>query len=178
MNLSSKQKLGVVALVGAAFGLAVHILAIFRYTPLGMAPVFLLFLLAFPLFGAMISNLRSRARGPRFARFGIFDLIPDVPTWGKLLFAAVFIYAGINFGWFFSAISGGTVEQRDDGHYVLSDHGRFIRELDEDGVRAFHAWEVRAFSGHILVFLVLPGLYFLFATEPASEQGSHTATRS
>jgi hypothetical protein len=68
----------------------------------------------------------------------------------------------LNFMLFRRATGGGSLKQQPNGQYVLSDHGRVIRTLDEAGVQVVHAQEVRLISGHLLPFLVLPGLYFLF----------------
>ena len=129
-----------------------------------MAPVFPAFLVAFVCFGAFIREQRSR-RSASF--FNPFAFAHTWPEWAQYVSGAVFLYALVNFLWFFMATGGGTLEHT--GHQAyLSDHGRFIRSLDASGVRAFHAWEVRLFTGHILPFLVLPGLYFLFRPEEAA----------
>ena len=138
--MSSNRTLGITALVGAAVAFTFHILAILGFTPLGIAPVFPLFLLGLASFAAMILQMKARGGRSRAGLGDMFAMIPDVPLWGKLLFAAVFIYAGINFFWFLAATGGGTLEQAADGHYIVSEHGRFVRDLDANGVRAFQAW--------------------------------------
>jgi hypothetical protein len=153
------RPLALLALGAAVVAFVVHLLAVAGRTPLGMTIIVIVFPIAFLCFAAFIRDANKRS-GTR--RVGVADLVAPLPTWARVLFVIVFSYVGLNFALFWHATGGGTVEQRPDGRYVLSDHGRVIRPLDEEGVRTVHTWQVRAFSGHILPFLVLPGLYFLF----------------
>jgi uncharacterized membrane protein (GlpM family) len=153
-----------VALGTAVVIAIVHVLAIAGYTPLGMVPVFPAFLIAFACFARFVRDHRGRKiTSP-------FDLIANWPRWAYLLFGFVFLYAGINFAWFMAVTGGATVNEQ-AGQTYLMDHGRILRALDPAEVRAYQAWNVRLFSGHILPFLVLPGLYFLMRSRkraPAS----------
>jgi hypothetical protein len=155
--------LAAVALCAGVLALAIHLLAVVGRAPVGMAAVFVAFALGLLCFGALMVTVNRRARERGDSRASIVDLFAPLPLWARLLFAAVFLYAGLNFALFFRATGGAGLERQADGRYVLSDHGRLVRTLDERGVRAVQVWQVRAFSGHILPFLVLPGLYFWFA---------------
>lgn len=150
------------ALVVAALALVIHLTAVMGAPVAGMGAIFVIFPVGIVSWGILIRhvNLRGRSGGMR----GPLALIQPLPIWARLLFGAVFLYALLNFLLFFQATGGGSIERDADGQAVLSDHGRVIRTLDEQGVRAIEVWQVRAFSGHILPFLVLPGLYFLFAS--------------
>jgi hypothetical protein len=75
----------------------------------------------------------------------------------------VFFYAMINFLLFLQATGGGTIERDANVQAVLNDHGTVVRTLDDARGREVEGWQVRLFSGHILPFLLLPGLYFVFA---------------
>ena len=161
--MNSRRALAYLLLAAAICALAVHLLAVFGYTPFGGVPLPVLFLVAFPAWLALILHANARSARAGGTRANPFNWFAVIPPWGRVLFGIVFIYAGANFAGFFVATGGGTPEQQADGRYILTDHGRFIRTLDARGVHDFEAWEVRLFSGHILPFLVLPGLYFLFA---------------
>jgi hypothetical protein len=141
------------------------------YTPFGMAAAMLLFLVAIPPWLALILHANARSARAGGTRAKPFDWIAVIPRWGRILFGSVFIYAGANFVAYFVATGGGTVEQQADGSYVIGDHGKVIRPLNAEGVHAFRAWDIRLFSGHILPFLVLPGLYFLFAPSVRDGEG-------
>jgi hypothetical protein len=158
-----------VALCAAVIALATHLLAIAGAAPLGMGVIVLVFPVAFICFGAFILAAKRETADQGSRRLGVFKLLEPFPSWARVLFAVVFLYAGINFALFFRATGGGAVDQQADGRVVLTDHGRFIRELDDRGVRDLEVWQVRLFSGHILPFLVLPGLYFLFAPRRAPQ---------
>jgi len=161
--MNARRVLAYLALTGAICALAVHLLAVLGYTPFGMQPLLLPLLVAVPAWVALILHVNARSARAGATRANPFDWFAVIPRWGRVLFAIVFIYAGANFVGFFVASRGGSPEQQADGRYILSDHGRFVRVLDAAGVHAFEVWEVRMFSGQILPFLVLPGLYFLFA---------------
>jgi hypothetical protein len=141
--------------LGTALAVAtIHGLAIAGFAPWGMAPVFPALFVAFGCFAALLGDQRERKI---IYPLGLFA---NWPAWAFLLFGVVFLCAGVNFVWFFASTGGGALLEQ-SGQTFLADHGRIIRPLDAAGVRAFHAWEVRLFSGHILPFVVLPGLYFL-----------------
>jgi hypothetical protein len=159
----SNRTIAVVALGAFALALVLHLIAIFTDISRGMPITFILFAVGILSFGALILTVHSRARERGQKRPSVADVFAPLPNWARLLCGVVIVYSLVNFALFMRATDGGTLERRQDGRYQLSDRGRLIRTLDEGGVRAFHTWEVRFFSGHSLPFLVLPGLYFLFA---------------
>jgi hypothetical protein len=53
------------------------------------------------------------------------------------------------------------------GKYVLTEHGKLVRELTEPEYTDFRAKQVRAFSGHWLVFYFVPFAYFMFRARAA-----------
>lgn len=169
----SRRAIGLAALVVAALAFVIHLTAVMGAPAAGMGAVFIIYALGIASWAILLrhANLPVRhgwARDP-------MSLIRPLPTWATLLVAAVFFYAILNFLLFFQATGGGTVERDANGQAVLSDHGRVIRTLDENGVRAVEVWQVRAFSGLILPFLVLPGLYFLFASRDDAERDRRSA---
>ena len=83
----------------------------------------------------------------------------DLPRWQQYAVKGLFAYALINFALFFYRSSGGTPEER-DGKYVLQNHGTVIRELSADEYERHSAYVVRGFSGHWMVFYLIPALYF------------------
>jgi hypothetical protein len=67
------------------------------------------------------------------------------------------------------------------GKYVLTEHGKLVRELTEPEYTDFRAKQVRAFSGHWLVFYFVPFAYFMFrarAALPDEGVGLHEQHRS
>ena len=171
LTSQSQRAVGVATLSGTALALVIHLTAVMRAPVTGMGAIFIVFPLGFFSWGMLIrhANLRGRAGGPR----GPLALIQPLPIWARLLFGAVFFYALLNFLLFLQATGGGTIERDTNGQAVLTDHGRVIRTLDDEGVRAVEVWQVRLFSGHILPFLVLPGLYFLFASREEEVEQEH-----
>ena len=170
----SQRAVGSAALLGAVVALVIHLTAVIGAPLAGMGAIFIIFPAGILSWGILIRhvNRRGRSGGPQ----GPLALILPLPVWARLVFGAVFLYALLNFLLFFQATGGGSVERDANGQAVLSGHGRVIRTLDENGVRAIEVWQVRAFSGHILPFLVLPGLYFLLA--PADDDAKRERGRA
>jgi hypothetical protein len=84
-----------------------------------------------------------------------------MPRWARYTVKAFFAYAFINFALFFFLSRGGTPDVR-DGKYVLHNHGNVIRELSEDEYELQTAYVVRGFSGHWMIFYLVPALFFRY----------------
>lgn len=165
MPASQPQRaIAVVALTGAAAAFMIHLASVLTDPPVGMEAMFVLFPLGILSWGALMRRVNRDARARGEPRTSPFSLLAPLPVWSRLLFGAVFFYAILNFLLFFQATGGGTIERQPSGEVVLSDHGRVIRALDPRGVHEIDVWQVRLFSGHSLPFLLLPGLYFWFAS--------------
>jgi hypothetical protein len=91
-------------------------------------------------------------------------LFAGAPRWARYLTKAFFAYAVINFALFFVLSEGGVPEER-DGKYVLHNHGNVIRELSEEEYERQNAYVLRGFSGHWMVFYLLPLLFFWYRTD-------------
>jgi hypothetical protein len=87
-------------------------------------------------------------------------LAGTLPRWAQVFAAATMAYAMLNFALFFMRTSDGSPQQKPDGSYVLSNHGREVRTLTADALAERKALETRGFSGHWLVFYLMPALYF------------------
>ena len=77
-----------------------------------------------------------------------------------LVFAA---YTFVNFMLFFY-LSEGASPGISIGSYVLQSHGTVIRELTESEYNWQQAYILRGFSGHWLIFYLLPAVYFWYST--------------
>ena len=49
-----------------------------------------------------------------------------------------------------------------EGRYYLHSHEKKIQDLDEGEHRRFRAYEVRGFSGHWMLFSVIPMTFFFY----------------
>lgn len=158
---------------------ALHCLtyAPFVYTFIAMNWAWPLHLAAFATFVAMVFFLeRQRKRHPVEPVKGVFagwrtayrqnqefqfTLLAVVPRFLQLICAAAFIYTLVNFALFAALVPGSPAVE--NGTFVLQSHGRKIREISEEEYRRFRAYEVRGFSGHWMLFSLLPTVYFLVA---------------
>ena len=162
-NGSSDRAIGALATLCVVIALAVHVLAIAGVTPVSLFALIPVFVIGILLFGATLQAVKTRVAGSTSPFAAIAELFGRIPIWGRVLIGVSLVYVGVNFIAFLVATGGGTIEQASNGGFVLRDHGRLIRVLDESGVREVETWQLRLFSGHILPFLLLPALYFGFS---------------
>ena len=87
--------------------------------------------------------------------------LAPMPIWARYVVKAFLAYALINFALFLFLSKGGVPEVR-EGKYVLHNHGAVIRELSEDEYELQQAYVLRGFSGHWMVFYLIPALYFWY----------------
>lgn len=87
-------------------------------------------------------------------------LLGLVPQRLGVVCGVVFIYAFINFALFIALMEGGSPTVK-NGRYYLDSHGQKIRDITEEEYQRFLAYEVRGFSGHWMLFSIVPMVYFL-----------------
>ncbi len=149
--------LGIVALIGFCFALAVHLLTFSQFDIESQIPKFwLLHVGIFAVFLPFVVSIRHNFGTTPIHR----ELLSILPVWANSLLALTFAYAVVNFALFFLRSEGGSPGIR-DGAYVLQSHGQLIRELSLAEFKVQQAYVVRGFSGHWLVFYLTPCLYFL-----------------
>ena len=76
----------------------------------------------------------------------------------KMALKFVGAYAVLNFALFAYLMEGHPGES--NGKYYIHDHGRKIRDISEDEYIRFNALLTRGFSGHWLIFSLLPFVFF------------------
>jgi hypothetical protein len=140
------------AAIGFILSLVVHVGTFFGHGSMQSAG--LLHVLIFPLFIPMVVILNRRGEND----LGL--LARKLPRWAQILGATTMAYAALNFGLFFLHASEGSPRREGDGSYVLADHGRMVRPITADEFAYHKALEARGFSGHWMVFYLVPALYF------------------
>jgi hypothetical protein len=95
------------------------------------------------------------------------NLLARFPRWASVAVIVVFVYAIVSFAVFFYLSEGGAPDIR-NGQFILHSHGKLIRHLSEDDYHLKKAYELLGFSGHWLMFYLLPALYFLLGRRPDS----------
>lgn len=159
------------AIAGFCFALGIHLLT-FTDVRFDQGEAFALIivpaLFAFPLWGLMIlqTNAAMRAHSASRSALGFLSLFP---RWSYILIAATFVYAFFNFDSTLALIEGG-VPTRNGSTYTLEAHGAVLRTLSEEEFYRMMAYQIRSFSGHLLIFLLLPTLYFL--SQPPPQQNA------
>jgi hypothetical protein len=148
---------GGAALIGFVCALAVHLLTFgeSRLQP-ELSGIWILHVGLFFVFVPMIFSVRRRF-GQKLTHH---DLLSLLPVWATRLVAIVFVYVIVNFALFALNIRGGSPGVH-AGAFVIQDHGRVIQEISESQYRQLQAYVIRGFSGHWLVFYLVPALYFL-----------------
>jgi len=80
------------------------------------------------------------------------SMAPYAPWWLRMLTSALAVYLAINVVLFIATKPSGSPAQDGKGGYVLLEHGRVIRAITPAEYHLYKAHEVRAISGHTLVF--------------------------
>ncbi|MFK3650069.1 hypothetical protein ACI2IY_16795 [Lysobacter enzymogenes] len=83
------------------------------------------------------------------------------PWWALVVLMATGAYVALNFLVNVVAPGGSPVVSK--GGYVLQEHGLVIRELTAQQYREAVVRQARGTSGHMLIFYLMPALWFLFA---------------
>jgi len=158
----TKRTVGLVALVGFIASVVVHV-STFLGTDVAatMNPAIAIPLHAglFPPFFAAVFALRAELKGVD-GRELKRRLLGIVPIWARVLFLVAFYYAVVNFGLFMVRTGGMSVQQR-AGENVLTNHGRVIRKVTAEEAAQHETLVARGFSGHWMVFYLVPTLFFL-----------------
>jgi hypothetical protein len=140
-----------VAAIFFATTVFVHVSTFFPIDPMDRWPgVMLLHVAVFPPFIAAI-YFAKRADRTQSKDAGLDPVMNATPKWMPRLLKGLFAYAIFNFGMFLTLNEGGGPHEK-DGKYVLSSHGRVIRELTEHEYHRQRAYVVRGFSGHWMMF--------------------------
>lgn len=88
-----------------------------------------------------------------------------LPLWAGLLGLTAFMYATANFlivHWLLE----GAAPERIGNAYVLSDHGRILREVTAVEYWRLRGYESRIFSGFAMTYAFLAALYLLYLRPP------------
>lgn len=101
------------------------------------------------------------------------DEYSKMPSWAKLVIAAIFVYALVNIALFFFFSEGGSPTIIND-QYVLLDHGKLIRQLTEVEYNWQKAYVLRGFSGHWLLFYLISACHYFLKEQNELEDYSTT----
>ena len=129
--------------------LVVHLSTFLGIDPMARWPgVMFIHVTIFPPFIAAICYA-NRIGGPEQERQN--RAISAAPLLLRIVTGIFFAYALVNFAIFMVLNEGGGPEQR-GGKYLLTSHGRVIRELSENEYYRQQGYVVRGFSGHWMLF--------------------------
>ena len=152
-----KRALSIVAFAGFFASLLVHLITFLGIDPSKHMPfVWGLHLGIFVVFIPMAIYQRRTRRNENWRAS-----LDVTPRWAQYAVMAFLAYALINFALFFFLSEGGVPSVR-DGKYVLHNHGKVVRELSEDEYELQKAYVLRGFSGHWMIFYLVPALFFSF----------------
>ena len=156
--------LGLLAAAGFFAALVVHCLTFAQVDVQSAYPyVWLLHVGCFVVFFPFVFIARSEfGAKPSFSQ-----LRAMLPIWAAALLFGTFAYAIVNFGLFVLHSEGGAPSES-NGVFVLKNHGNVIRQLSEAEYHLQRAYVIRGFSGHWLVFYLVPALFFLFRSPRGS----------
>ncbi len=157
-----QRVLGIIALIGFMLSLAAHIAAVCGVAVAEHIPfIWLLHLGVFAVFIPLVFAMKNTmGNRPSFKQ-----IRAAFPAWVIVVGICLFVYVAVNF---LLAMGGmeGEPGLADNGKYVLSQRGKLIREISPAEFTRFKANQIRAFSGHWLLFYFMPFAYFMFYRKP------------
>ncbi|HEV7684183.1 MAG TPA: hypothetical protein VGO68_18855 [Pyrinomonadaceae bacterium] len=151
-----RRALGIFACAGFCLSLIVHLTTFLGVDPAKHVPF--VWALHVGIFIGFVPMIFAQGIPPKKDFWE--QLMSRLPRWQRYAVKGLFAYAIINFALFFYLSEGGTPDIRDD-KYVLHSHGTLIRELSADEYEWQNAYIARGFSGHWMVFYLIPAIYFL-----------------
>ena len=123
----------------------------------------MLYLLHVAVFPPFIAMVKSAAK--KWTSFGVEDLVQavfgSVPKPALIALAGLGVYTMVNF--FLASIN--LLEgspYRDNGVFVLKNHGHYVRDLTQQEYLDLKRTELRSFSGFWCFFYAMPYLYFKY----------------
>ena len=161
----TKRIIGRAALMGFIISAAVHLSTFLdtRFAATIDSPFLALHFAIFPLFFAMLFAQRAEMKGMD-KREVLLNVGASVSRWAKVGFIFFFLYTPVNFFRSMFETGGATAHPSETG-YVLTNHGRIIRHVTPEEALENMAIQARMFSGHWMVFYLLPALFFLARRE-------------
>jgi hypothetical protein len=147
---------------------AVHLSTFMAVPPLTMdSPIAVLHLGAMACGGLLLASLLSVGKG--IDRAVLNRVVrASVPTWVQVGLALLMAYSLFNF---ITSMGGAGGTQLADGRYVISNHGKVVRELTREEYLTSLTLTLRGFSGHWLWFSAASLAGFLWA-RPALQDAS------
>jgi hypothetical protein len=142
----------------------VHVLSLVPGTVLPMERIIwlhVLALLAVFAVGIHVASVRKHRAAPdSIAADPTAELEKRAPSAVWTIFVVLFVYAILNFGYFAVTTEGQAGIK--DNKYVLRRKSRILRELNEAEYHEQQRFELRAMSGHWMMFGWAATAYFLF----------------
>lgn len=160
--------IGILAAIGFILSLIVHVGTFFDHGSMQAAGW--LHVLLFPLIIPMVVILNRRGQNNMTA---IQEMLP---RWAQLLAKATTVYVVLNFVLFFMHAAEGSPRRKPDGSYVLENHGHVLATITKDEFVHRKALETRGFSGHWMLFYLMPALYFGLVYRPDEPATASAAT--
>ena len=167
---------GVLAAIGLAAAVTVHVLTFFPDKAIVTSDSPLFFALHVGMFVVLAPLVLAQRKLFGTARPGWREQLSVFPRWAQIVIKLAVAYAFVNFALFLFT-QGGTPEIR-GGQFVLMDHGTFIRALSEQEYYLARSYVTRGFSGHWIVFYLMPMLYFLSGKSGPQSETSHQLSSS
>jgi hypothetical protein len=163
------------ATTGLLAAAALHLMSFVPLPPLaGETPALALLAGAVLLLVAMLARLRRRGAPTRpWLRFRVYDgraLLSLVPERMRWLGFAMILYVVMNFV-LSLVVGGGVTATASDGKFYLTAPGAPRREVSREEYEAQRRLTTRIFSGHLLLFYLVPLMYFRFVEPRLAELG-------
>lgn len=150
---------GIVSVAGFSAALCVHVRTVL-HLPVpaeawpGCPLSFLLFAGAFLVFMPMVRD----ASDGRIGGVSNSRIVAGMPTWAPIAIGVCAVYVAVNFGW--CIVFHGEKVHMSGGRAIAYVSGA-SHVLSDGDYRDYLEWQMRMWSGHSLIFYLVPALYFL-----------------
>lgn len=138
----------ILALVGLTVSAIAHFSTCMGVDPQDSFPY--IWLLHIGIFVVFLPAIAIQSLLPRDQK-GNLQPLAFAPRWMQRLTIVAFIYMIVNFVVFIILTHAGS-PYKENGRYVLRDHGKFVRSITQAQYHRYRAYEVRGFSGHWVFF--------------------------
>ena len=161
------ETLKIIGVCATAACLLIHLSTFLPNLDVSMRQVFYMHFVIIILFGSMVLSTIKVIKSGKGSydlqnRIGTFrSMLKAIPIPAQLMAGFFFVYALINFAVFIVLMEGGS-PSASDGLYYLHNHGQKIRDLTSAEYRRFLAYEVRGFSGHWIIFSLIPTIFYFY----------------
>ena len=164
----------VLAVLGLILSLTAHLATFVGIDPMQVCPwVWFLHMGIFVVWIPVVF-LSNRCTKDQRKKDHLQVAMQNSPAWMQKLVGPLFTYVLFNFFFTIFFLQGGYTPRQVNGQFSLTDHGKLVRNITQAEYHRQQAYQVRAFSGHWILFYALASLVLYPTAKSQGEAISET----